>query len=122
MTRIDIEHNDLKMVIEITEAGDVRLQHFSALDFDPALLGSEERPQQSFRLVELQATGYNQKIWLYIFFRLFIVFLSDCIPCMKESARFAQERRSKSSLPSHSSWDKRGKLAFWLEGQGRRAE
>ena len=62
MSHIDIEHHGLKLVIEVTEAGDVRLLHFSVLDFDPESVPGEDQ-RQSFRLVELQATGYNQRIW-----------------------------------------------------------
>ena len=62
MSHINIEHHGLKLVIEVTEAGDVRLLHCSSLDFDPESLPSADN-QRWFRLVELQATGYNQKVW-----------------------------------------------------------
>ena len=62
MSYIDIEHNGLQLAIEITEEGDVRLLHFSALGFEAESLGIEKH-RRWFRLVELQATGYNQKFW-----------------------------------------------------------
>ena len=62
MTHIELEHSGLKLLIEVSEDGDVRLLHFSALDFEPESVADEDL-RSWFRLVELQATGYDQRVW-----------------------------------------------------------
>lgn len=51
--------NGLYLVLNVTDAGDVRLLHFAAQPFDSASIDGE-RQEQWFRLVELQATGEDQ--------------------------------------------------------------
>jgi alpha-galactosidase len=55
---ININENGLHLVIEVTEARDVRLLHFAAVPFHPEMLTEKQR--QKCRLVELQGTGENQ--------------------------------------------------------------
>ena len=59
MRRIAIEENGLHLVVEVSEAGDVRLLHFSALPFEESRLGGE-KSLPFYRLYELQATGFGR--------------------------------------------------------------
>jgi alpha-galactosidase len=53
---LSLQENRLHLAIEISETGDVRLLHFSALPFDPrSAADSLHRPW--FRLVEIQTSG-----------------------------------------------------------------
>ncbi len=55
---ISVAENGIHLVIEVTEAGDVRLLHFGPAAFDATVLTGKDK--QRFRLVELQLTGENQ--------------------------------------------------------------
>jgi alpha-galactosidase len=55
---ININENGLHLVIEIGDAKDVRLLHFSSLPFDRQLLPEKQR--KKFRLVEIHVSGENQ--------------------------------------------------------------
>lgn len=56
--RLDIAENGLHLVLDVTETGEVRLLHFSALPLAPADLGPESQ-QAGYRLVEVQISGMN---------------------------------------------------------------
>ncbi len=58
MNTISICENGLYLVVEITPDLDVRLLHFSVLEFEGARI--PERQKAKFRLVEIQASGENQ--------------------------------------------------------------
>lgn len=55
---IRFSENGIHVHINIDENKDVRLYHFSSLDFDKNSI--EEKSKSKFRILELQATGYNQ--------------------------------------------------------------
>ena len=59
MKRIDILENGIHLVLEITDANEVKLLHFSALPFDEADITSEEGTA-AFRLVEVLASGFDR--------------------------------------------------------------
>lgn len=58
MTMIRIEESGLQVLLEVTTAGEVRLLHFSSLDYVEAeLKGEAQKPK--FLLAEVQVTGEN---------------------------------------------------------------
>ena len=59
MNKIVIEENNINMVLEITPQQQVKLLHFSALPYDPALIRSDYE-KNGFRLVELQLSGVDR--------------------------------------------------------------
>ena len=59
MKRISILENGIHLVLEITDAGEVKLLHFSVLPFDEADITSEEG-NAAFRLVEVLASGFDR--------------------------------------------------------------
>lgn len=59
-TMISMNESGLRLEIEITPDGDVRLLHLGLEPFDPALVGDDGH-RRWFRLVELQIAGENQE-------------------------------------------------------------
>jgi alpha-galactosidase len=58
MTTIRIEESGLQVLLEVTTAGEVRLLHFSSLDYEEAALKGAAQ-KSKFPLVEVQLTGEN---------------------------------------------------------------
>jgi alpha-galactosidase len=58
MKTIRIEESGLKLLIEVTDEGDVRLLHFSILPYEETSLKGELQ-KAKFRLTEVQVTGEN---------------------------------------------------------------
>ena len=59
MKRIELYENKIHMLWEVTDAGEIKLLHFSALPFDEKTLTSETGTQ-SFYPVEILVTGQDR--------------------------------------------------------------
>lgn len=59
MKRLTINENSINMVIEITDDNDVKLLHFSALEFDENTI-KDDYEKSGFRLIELQISGLDR--------------------------------------------------------------
>lgn len=59
MKRINIDHNGLHLVLDITGQNQVKLLHFSTLPFDEATIADEEE-KRGFRLVEVDIAGLDR--------------------------------------------------------------
>lgn len=59
MERININENNINMIIEITDEKDVRLLHFSSLEFDESSIVNDYE-KSGFRLFELQISGLDR--------------------------------------------------------------
>ena len=59
MKRIELYENKIHMLWEVTDAGEIKLLHFSALPFEEKTLTSETGTQ-SFYPVEILVTGQDR--------------------------------------------------------------